>query len=73
MIPIRWNNGVNYSDVVTLILKYRIIGFSRDKYPMYLFNTANYLDHDGNIKSCSGSISINITSLKPVPEVRNYS
>lgn len=73
MIPIRWNNGVNYSDVVTLTLKYRIIGFSRDKYPMYLFNTANYLDHDGNIKSCSGSISIDITGLKPVPEVRNYS
>jgi len=73
MIPIKWNNGVNYSDVVTLTLKYRIIGFSRDKYPMYLFNTANYLDHDGNIKSCSGSISIDITSLKPVPEVRNYS
>lgn len=73
MIPIRWNNGVNYSNVVTLTLKYRIIGFSRDKYPMYLFNTANYLDHDGNIKSCSGSISIDITGLKPVPEVRNYS
>ena len=72
-IPIYWNDVSGYSDEVTLTLKYRIIGFSRDKYPFYNFNTANYKDHDGNIKSCAGTISINVTNLKPEVEQRNYS
>lgn len=73
LIPIRWNDIAGYDDEVTLNLKYRIIGFSRDKYPFYQFNVANYTDHDGNIKSCAGSISINVTELKPEVEERNYS
>lgn len=73
LIPIYWNDVSGYDDSVTLTLKYRIIGFSRDKYPFYKFNTANYIDHDGNIKSCAGTISINVTNLKPEAEQRNYS
>ena len=64
LIPIRWNDVSGYSDDVTLTIKYRIIGFSSNKYPFYLLNTANYTDHDGVIKSCSGTISVNITDLR---------
>ena len=64
LIPISWNDVSGYSDDVTLTIKYRIIGFSINKYPFYLLNTANYTDHDGVVKSCSGTISVNITDLR---------
>ena len=60
---------------VPIKLKYRMVGTTTDKYPLYNFVTANYVGIDGSrVQLVSGSsVTVSIGSLEPVETVRNYS
>ena len=75
LIPILFpRENANYSDNISISMKYRMIGYGVDKYQLFDFAIAGFDDYDGIRKPISNSsFNVPIGIIQPDIETRNYS